>query len=222
MGMFTRGKRSPADQRAEFERVALVHVNALYGTALRLTHNQRDAEDLVQDTLLSAYKSFGQFEPGSQCKAWLFRILTNTFINKYRRRILESSVAQGMQQEGSFGMMSAGGVRAARDAEEILDYALMGESIQRALSALPEEFRIAVVLCDVEEFTYREIADIMDCPVGTVMSRLHRGRKLLQAALREHAVRAGIIKDKDPNLDAAASARTGGDVIPFRSAERKH
>jgi len=222
MGMFTRGKRSPADQRAEFERVALVHVNALYGTALRLTHNQRDAEDLVQDTLLSAYKSFGQFEPGSQCKAWLFRILTNTFINKYRRRILETSVAQGMQQEGSSGMMSAGGVRAARDAEELLDYALMGESIQRALSALPEEFRIAVVLCDVEEFTYREIADIMDCPVGTVMSRLHRGRKLLQAALREHAVRAGIIKDKDSNLDAAASARTGGDVIPFRSAERKH
>jgi RNA polymerase sigma-70 factor (ECF subfamily) len=229
MGMFTRGKRTPAEQRAEFERVALCHVNSLYGTALRLTQNQRDAEDLVQDTLLSAYRSFQTFEPGSQCKAWLFKILTNTFINKYRRRLLEHTVAQGMQREGSTGMMSTGGVRAARDAEELLDYALMGEAIQRALSALPEEFRLAVVLCDVEEFSYREIADIMECPVGTVMSRLHRGRKLLQAALREHAVRAGIVKDKTSRFDEKAEstpepalrAAVGGQVIPFRAIERK-
>lgn len=223
MDMFMRSKRTPAAQRAEFEQVALVHVNALYSTALRLTHNQRDAEDLVQDTLLAAYRSFEQFEPGSQCKAWLFKILTNTFINKYRRRVLEYTVAQGMQQEGATGMMSAGGVRAARDAEEMLDFALMGESIQRALAALPEEFRLAVVLCDVEEFSYREIADIMECPVGTVMSRLHRGRKLLQSALREHAVRAGIVKDERATLTSDAHKNAAfGQVIPLRSAERKH
>jgi RNA polymerase sigma-70 factor, ECF subfamily len=216
--MLPSSKKTPANQRAEFERVALGHVNALYGTALRLTHNPRDAEDLVQDTLLQAYRSFDQFAPGSQCKAWLFKILTNTFINKYRRRMLEYSVAQGMQQEGSTGIMSAGGVRAARDAEELLDYALMGESIQRALAALPEEFRLAVVLSDVEEFSYREIADIMECPVGTVMSRLHRGRKLLQAALREHAVRAGIVKA----ASAPNRAEDGGaEIIPLRAAERK-
>lgn len=221
MGMFSRGQKKQTDHRAEFQRVALVHVNALYGTALRLTHNQRDAEDLVQDSLLSAYKSFEQFEPGSQCKAWLFRILTNTFINKYRRRVLEHTVAQSMQHEGATGMMSAGGVRAARDAEETLTYALMGESIQKALAALPEEFRLAVVLCDVEEFSYREIADIMECPVGTVMSRLHRGRKLLQAALRDHAVRAGIVKDIEPALVGQTGQAGGGQVIPLRSAGRK-
>lgn len=221
MGMFSRGQKKQTDHRAEFQRVALVHVNALYGTALRLTHNQRDAEDLVQDALLNAYKSFEQFEPGSQCKAWLFRILTNTFINKYRRRVLEHTVAQSMQHEGSTGMMSAGGVRAARDAEETLDYALMGDAIQKALAALPEEFRLAVVLCDVEEFSYREIADIMECPVGTVMSRLHRGRKLLQTALREHAVRAGIVKDIEIKSNKEPAADGGGQVIPLRAAGRK-
>lgn len=224
--MFNRGKKTLAEKRAEFERVGLIHFNALLGTALRLTHNQRDAEDLVQDTLLAAYRSFEQFQPGSQCKAWLFKILTNTFINKYRRRMLEYTVAQGMQREGATGLISAGGVRAARDAEEMLDFALMGESIQRALSALPEEFRLTVVLCDIEEFSYREIADIMECPVGTVMSRLHRGRKLLQSTLREHAVRAGIVKDEGrvsgrPSLLAAEAEDAGAQIIPLRAAGRK-
>lgn len=211
--MFASSRRKVADRRAEFEQVALVHAGALYGTALRLTHNERDAEDLVQDALLSAYKSFEQFEPGTQCKAWLFKILTNTFINKYRRRVLESNVAQAMQRDGETGVMSADAKRSARDTEETLSYSLMGGDIQRALGDLPDEFRLAVVLCDVEEFSYREIADIMDCPVGTVMSRLHRGRKLLQTALREHAVRAGIIKE----LPSSAGAQ----VIPITSAARK-
>ncbi len=211
--MFASSRKKVADRRAEFERVALVHAGALYGTALRLTHNERDAEDLVQDALLSAYKSFEQFEPGTQCKAWLFKILTNTFINKYRRRVLESNVAQAMQRDGETGVMSADTKRSARDAEERLSYSLMGTAIQRALGDLPDEFRLAVVLCDVEEFSYREIADIMDCPVGTVMSRLHRGRKLLQTALREHAVRAGIIKE--------LPSETGGQVIPITAAVRK-
>lgn len=213
--MFASSAKKVADRRAEFERVAMVHAGALYGTALRLTHNERDAEDLVQDALLSAYKSFEQFQPGTQCKAWLFKILTNAFINKYRRRVLETNVAQAMQREGETGVMSADAKRSARDAEETLSYSLLGSAIQRALSELPEEFRLAVVLCDVEEFSYREIADIMDCPVGTVMSRLHRGRRLLQTALRDHAVRAGIIKD----LPRAAS--DGAAVIPITAAARR-
>lgn len=213
--MFASSAKKVADRRAEFERVAMVHAGALYGTALRLTHNERDAEDLVQDALLSAYKSFEQFQPGTQCKAWLFKILTNAFINKYRRRVLETNVAQAMQREGETGVMSADAKRSARDAEETLSYSLLGSAIQRALADLPEEFRLAVVLCDVEEFSYREIADIMDCPVGTVMSRLHRGRRLLQTALRDHAVRAGIIKD----LPRAAS--DGAAVIPITAAARR-
>lgn len=204
--MFASRKKT-TDRRAEFERVALVHAGALLGTAVRLTHNERDAEDLVQDALLSAYKSFEQFEPGSQCKAWLFKILTNTFINKYRRRVLERSVAQSMERSGETGVMSSGGVRAARDAEETLQYSLMSEAIHKALGDLPEEFRLAVVLCDVEEFSYREIADIMECPVGTVMSRLHRGRRLLQIALREQALRCGIVRPDSGDTDELAARR---------------
>lgn len=211
--MLERNYKKPADYRARFEQAALGHLGALYGTALRLTHNQRDAEDLVQDSLLSAFRAFDQFIPGSQCKAWLFKILTNTFINKYRRRVLERSVAEAMERAGETGIMSSGGVRAAQNAEESLQFALMSQSIQKALSDLPEEFRLAVVLCDVEEFSYREIADIMDCPVGTVMSRLYRGRRLLQSSLREHAERSGIVKQS--RVVAATGTDGGGQVIPL-------
>jgi RNA polymerase sigma-70 factor (ECF subfamily) len=205
--MLERNDKKPADYRARFEQAALGHLGALYGTALRLTHNQRDAEDLVQDSLLSAFRAFDQFVPGSQCKAWLFKILTNTFINKYRRRVLERQVAQSMERAGETGVMSSGGVRAARDAEETLQYSLMSEAIHKALGDLPEEFRLAVVLCDVEEFSYREIADIMECPVGTVMSRLHRGRRLLQVALREQALRCGIVRTEPGEEDELAARR---------------
>ncbi|HPH28680.1 MAG TPA: sigma-70 family RNA polymerase sigma factor [Pseudomonadota bacterium] len=211
--MFERITRRSTSSRSRFEQEALGHLGALYGTALRLTHNQRDAEDLVQDTLLYALRSFEQFAPGTQCKAWMFKILTNTFINKYRRRVLERSVAEAMERAGETGIMSSGGVRAAQNAEESLQFALMSQSIQKALSDLPEEFRLAVVLCDVEEFSYREIADIMDCPVGTVMSRLYRGRRLLQSSLREHAERSGIVKQS--RVVAATGTDGGGQVIPL-------
>ena len=210
--MLERTHKKPADYRARFEQSALGHLGALYGTALRLTHNQRDAEDLVQDTLLSAFRAFDQFVPGSQCKAWLFKILTNTFINKYRRRVLERSVAQEMEHSGDAGIMSSGGMRAARDAEETLEFSLLSDSIQKALADLPDEFRLAVVLCDVEEFSYREIADIMECPVGTVMSRLHRGRRLLQVALREQALRCGIVRQEAGDADELAARRAPGDA----------
>lgn len=213
MGMLDRNQKRDAEYRARFEAAALVHLDALYRTALRLTHDPRDAEDLVQDSILSAYRAFDQFVPGTQCKAWLFKILTNTFINKYRRRVLERQVAQSMERSGETGVMSAGGVRAARDAEETLQFTLMSDAIQRALGELPEEFRLPVVLCDVEEMSYREIADIMDCPVGTVMSRLHRGRQRLQSALREHALRSGIVKED--STTRGSDGRNGAEVIPL-------
>ena len=193
--MFDRQKKQGQTQRARFEEEALIHLDALYSTALRLTHDPRDAEDLVQDAVLQAYRSFDQYQQGTRCKAWLYKILTNTFINKYRRRVLETEVATGMVQSGESGILSSSQFHQAHDVEDKLHFQLMSDSIARALSALPEEYRLAVLLSDVEEFSYREIADIMECPVGTVMSRLHRGRRLLQSALREHAIRSGIIKD---------------------------
>ena len=195
-------RRSTA--RVRFEETALCHLDALYGAALRLTHNARDAEDLVQDTVLRAYQSFEQFSGEQRCKAWLFKILTNTFINRYRRRVLERSVAETMALEGSPVILSTETMRSARDPEEVLHSSLLSRNVHQALKALPEDFRLAVMLCDVEEFSYREIADIMECPVGTVMSRLSRGRRLLQETLREHAEREGIVR------------KTGADVIPLR------
>ena len=208
--MFDRQKKRGTVQRARFEEEALIHMDALYSTALRLTHDPRDAEDLVQDAVLQAYRSFDQFQPGTRCKAWLYKILTNTFINKYRRRVLETEVASGMIQRGETGSLSSSQFQAARDVEDRLHFQLMSDTIARALSALPEDFRLAVLLSDVEEFSYREIADIMDCPVGTVMSRLHRGRRLLQSALRDHAIRSGIIKD-EPGTKTSEPGR----VIPL-------
>ena len=193
--MFDRQKKQVASPRARFEQEALIHMDALYATALRLTGDARDAEDLVQDSVLQAYRAFDSYEPGTRCKAWMYKILTNTFINKYRRRVLEHAVTSDMERGGDPGLLHESGSRQASDPEDTLHFQLMSDSIARALSALPEEYRLAVLLSDVEEFSYRAIADIMECPVGTVMSRLHRGRRLLQSALREHAIRSGIIKD---------------------------
>ena len=208
--MFDRQKKQVTSQRARFEQEALIHMDALYATALRLTGDARDAEDLVQDAVLQAYRCFDSFETGTRCKAWLYKILTNTFINKYRRRVLETAVTTEMERGGETGLLHESGSREANDPEDKLHFQLMSDSIARALSQLPEEFRLAVLLSDVEEFSYREIADIMDCPVGTVMSRLHRGRRLLQTALREHAIRSGIIKDA-PSRNAGETAR----IIPL-------
>lgn len=191
--MFDRQKKQGQTQRARFEEEALIHLDALYSTALRLTHDPRDAEDLVQDAVLQAYRSFDQYQQGTRCKAWLYKILTNTFINKYRRRVLETEVATGMVQSGESGILSSSQFHQAHDVEDKLHFQLMSDAIAQALTSLPEEFRLAVLLSDVEEFSYREIADIMDCPVGTVMSRLFRGRRLLEASLRSYAAAAGYV-----------------------------
>src|SRR5262249_6787110 len=181
--------------RREFEREALPHLAALHGTALRLTRNERDAEDLVQDTVLRAYRYCSKFDAGTNCKAGLFKILSNTFINRYhaKKRDLELALAVAEESETK-DILASEAQHSARDPEGALASRLLSDDVVRALESLPAEFRLAVLLCDVEEFSYKEIADIMECPVGTVLSRLYRGRRLLQRALHDYAVEQGIIQ----------------------------
>jgi RNA polymerase sigma-70 factor, ECF subfamily len=179
--------------RREFEREALPHMQALHGTALRLTRNARDAEDLVQETFLRAYRYWDRFVPGSNCKAWIFKILTNTFITRYHARRRDHEV-MAAEDQATDEILSHEVLHASRDPEGAVASRLMSGDVVRALEALPADFRLAVLLCDVEEFSYKEIAEIMECPVGTVMSRLFRGRRLLQRALHEYAVEQGIIR----------------------------
>jgi RNA polymerase sigma-70 factor (ECF subfamily) len=189
------------DVRAEFEALALGHLDSLFACGLRMTRDPRDSEDLVQDTMLAAYRFFDKFEPGTNIKAWLFKILTNTFINKYRKRVREREVRDLVEKDETPSLMSEDVAEKSRDPEMAILGALVSDDVKRALDGVPYDYRLAVVLCDLEEFSYKEIADIMDCPVGTVMSRLHRGRRLLQKSLREYAIEQGIVK--------------AGDVIPF-------
>lgn len=180
---------------ARFSQEALRHLDSLYGAALRYTRDPRDADDLVQDTVLTAYRFFDRFEAGSNCKAWLFKILTNTFINKYRRRVREREVREQLIEEEAPSLISEVARDASQNPERYLPSNLLSEDVRRALDAVPSDYRMAVVLCDLEDFSYKEIAEIMDCPVGTVMSRLHRGRRLLQRALHDYAVEAGVVKE---------------------------
>jgi RNA polymerase sigma-70 factor (ECF subfamily) len=188
----------PDVSKDPFAEEALTHLDAMYGVACKLTRNPTEAEDLVQDAFVKAMRARHQFHAGTNLKAWLFRILTNTFINKYRRGGLERSVLDGPDADPlADGWVSANTMRQLRDPETLALMPIVEGEIQRALDALPAEFRLAVVLCDVEEFSYEEIAQIMGCPIGTVMSRLHRGRKLLQRALYNHALALGIVKGEE-------------------------
>jgi RNA polymerase sigma-70 factor, ECF subfamily len=206
-------------KRNEFERQALVHVDALYGAAYRLTRNARDAEDLVQDALLRAYKFWDSFQQDSNCKAWLLRIVTNTFINEYQRRkrsreVLDAATAE---QDATDGVLVHATAHDKQAPDQMLLQASVSDDVQRALESLPDDFRTAVILCDMQGLSYKEIAEIMQTPVGTVMSRLFRGRKLLANALREFAVAEGYVKGDanktDDTIDLqkyrAAKAREG-------------
>jgi RNA polymerase sigma-70 factor (ECF subfamily) len=189
--------------RSEFEQIALPHIDSLYGAAYRLTRNPRDAEDLVQEAMLRAYRFWDSFQKDSNCKAWLFRILTNTFINGYqkrkrRREVLNAAVAE---QEATDGVLVHENARSQQDPEKVMLSQTLSDDVSRALDALSPEFRTAVVLCDVEGFSYKEIAEIMECPVGTVMSRLYRGRRLLKKALYDYAVKEGIVKPEPSEGD---------------------
>ena len=179
-----------ADQ-ALFEALAMEYLTPLYSSALRMTHNPADAEDLVQETYLRAYRGFGGFEAGTNLKAWLFRILTNTYINQYRAKKRRPEQQELDEVEELFLYRRLGGLEAAvagRTTEDIVLEHFTDIEVQQAVDALPENFRIPVLLADVEGFSYKEIAGILDVPIGTVMSRLHRGRKALQKALFDYAV----------------------------------
>ena len=202
-----------------FAEEALSHMDAMYGVACRLTRNPTEAEDLVQDALVKAMRARDQFHAGTNLKAWMFRILTNTFINKYRRGGLERSVLDGPEADPLVdGWVSASTMRQLRDPEQIALRPIVEGEVGRALDALPTEFKLAVVLCDVEEFSYEEIAEIMGCPIGTVMSRLHRGRKLLQKSLYSHALAMGIVKGEDEIFEAKKVEPT--DLASYRAKKR--
>ncbi|GAB4202892.1 MAG: hypothetical protein OHK0013_16520 [Sandaracinaceae bacterium] len=198
--------------REQFAAEALTHLDSMYGAAMRLTRSEADAEDLVQDAFLKAYRFYDRFEPGTNMKAWLLRVLTNTFINKYRRNHRERRVFEGDEAEpAGDGVMSRDAMRALYEPEGDALRTLVSGEIQSAMDELSEEHRLMILLADVEEFSYKEIAEIVGCPIGTVMSRLHRARKQLQTKLVDHAVALGIVASPEAagpvDLDAYRRAR---------------
>ena len=181
--------------RARFERDVLPLLPSLYGAGLRLTRNPQDAEDLVQEAYLRAYRGFSGFKEGTNLRAWMYRILTNTFINNYRKKQRQPvTVAdEDIEDWYLYDKLGESGVEASAETE-VLEK-IPDEDVQRALEDLPENFRMAVLLADVEGFSYKEIAEILEIPIGTVMSRLHRGRKALQKALWETVRERGLVRD---------------------------
>ena len=187
-------QESFADQAMEF-------MPQLYSAALRMTRNRADAEDLVQEAYLKAYRGFGRFEEGTNLRAWLFRILTNTYINSYRSKKRRPDETDLDEVEDFYLYRRMGGLEAARASrsaeDELMDF-FTDDEVRDAVDALPEQYRLAVLLGDVEGFSYKEIAEQLDIPIGTVMSRLHRGRKSLQKQLHGFALERGLSGAETP------------------------
>ncbi len=186
------------ENNKEFEQLTMPHADALLRTALRMTRNSSDAEDLVQDTYLKAYRFFNRFERGTNIRAWLFKIMTNLFINSYRNRARrpEEISFDDMEEFSLYSKLVTEDQKGGTNPEKELFDKLYGDEVQKALDRLPEEFKMVVLLNFVEGFSYQEIAEILGIELGTVKSRLHRGRRLLQKALWEYAKKSGLAREK--------------------------
>ena len=187
-----RSAESAAQKKLRFERDALQYTNQMYAAALRYTKDPHDAQDLVQDTYAKAFVAFHQFEPGTNLKAWMYRILTTTFINTYRKDQRRPQISDGELEDWQIYSAASHTSDQGRSAEDVALDGIVDLDVRAALAAMPEDFRMAVYLADVEGFSYKEIAEIVEVPAGTVMSRLHRGRKLLRASLAEYAKERGF------------------------------
>jgi len=206
--VFTRRKET---RQATIEKEMLPHLDALYGYALYLTRRKEEAEDVVQETLLKAVNAFSQYQPGTNCRAWLFRILYNTFLNKVRRRAPHVEFDDTISTETLSAPESSSFARANPTPEDSFVNMLSRARVREAVEKLPPDFRAVVVLADLEELSYKEIAEILSCPIGTVMSRLHRGRKLLRARLFRWAMEMGLVDA--PGGESAGSRQTGDDDL---------
>lgn len=196
--------------RSTFSSDAMPHAPQLFSAALRLTRNRTDAEDLVQEALLRAYRGYGGFEEGTNLRAWLFRILTNTFINSYRAKQRRPQETEMADTDDLYLYRRVNTIdQAALSAEDTMFTLFTDDEVKQALEDLPENFRLPVLLADVEGFSYQEIADMLEIPIGTVMSRLHRGRKRMQQALAEFAADRGLLV-RDLPATASATESTDG------------
>jgi len=188
-------KTEASEKQRSFEREALPHTDLLYNYALRMTNNPADADDLVQETYLKAYRFWDTYEQGTNIRAWLFRILKNSYINRYRKEVREPDKVE-YDDVKSLYTTRGEGTAGRNDLQELMFGNLLDDEITNAIASLPDEFRTVVILCDIETLTYEEVATFMECPLGTVRSRLHRGRKLLRGRLTEYARQRGIVQEQ--------------------------
>lgn len=194
-GILLTDRHSDDIKKERFDKEALVHLNSLYRTALRMTRNENDASDLVQETFFKAYRFWDKFEEGSNCRAWLYKIMTNIFINQYRAKASSPQTVdlEDVDDDFLFGQLSALGP--PDDPEKLFFRKVFDDDVKAAIDEMPEDFRLVIILSFLEGFSYQEIADILNINIGTVKSRLHRGRKLLQKSLWEYAVKNGFVKE---------------------------
>jgi RNA polymerase sigma-70 factor (ECF subfamily) len=182
------------EKQREFEREALPHMDLLYNYALRMTYNPSDADDLVQETYLKAYRFWDKYEQGTNIRAWLFRIMKNSYINRYRKETKEPETVDYDDVKNFYNTIRHESAE-TNDLQEALFGNLLDDDVAKAIASLPEDFRTVVILCDIEGLTYEEIAEFVDCPLGTVRSRLHRGRKLLRTQLLQYAKNRGYVAE---------------------------
>ncbi len=217
--------QSTTDPRMKaFREEALIHLDALYGVALRFTKNEQAAEDLVQDTCLKAYTHFDKYQRGTNCRAWLFKILTNTFINRYRKKSREKVT---LIDDREYRPLAERAVAPERN--PLVEYVAtetdwydkaFSDKVKAALEGVPRDFRMVVLLADLYDFSYKETAEIMGCPIGTVMSRLYRGRRLLAAQLADYALETGAIRI-DPRVEVTNDKGETQTVIDFAKARKQ-